>query len=207
MLLVPGRCCGFVLVQVWPTATFWQGSADFSQLIFCAGTFLCHAFSVRGWCSRRCWGCLVLCIATIHSCCTEQVSGQFPRKALALSQGSHHSVVGGLNVISVLGHCSSRRRQLQPQVFGNWKPSASSLLLPAHSENLNLWLDNMTWSCHSTAKASLSLGCRKSRSACHAAVAAHRRWWSLKDRKRIWPGTCYVLASQAVLILHPCVIH
>lgn len=159
------------------------------------------------WCSRRCWGCLVLCIATIHSCCTEQVSGQFPRKALALSQGSHHSVVGGLNVISVLGHCSSRRRQLQPQVFGNWKPSASSLLLPAHSENLNLWLDNMTWSCHSTAKASLSLGCRKSRSACHAAVAAHRRWWSLKDRKRIWPGTRYVLASQAVLILHPCVIH
>lgn len=107
----------------------------------------------------------------------------------------------------VLGHCSSRRRQFQPQVLGNWKPSACSFLLPAHLENLNLWLDNVTWSCHSTVKAALSLRCGKSMSACHAAVAVHRRWWSLKDWKRTWPGTCYVLAFQAVLILHPCVIH
>lgn len=73
------------------------------------------------------------------------------------------------NFHPVLGHCSSRRRQFQTQ------PPASSLLLPAHSENLNLWLDNMTWCYRSTAKASLSQRCGKSRSACHAAVAVHRR--------------------------------
>ena len=84
----------------------------------------------------------------------------------------------------VLGHCSSRRRQLKPWVFGNWKPSTSSLLLPAHSEKVNLWLDNMMWSHHSTAKASLSPSCGKSRSACHVAVAVHRRWWSLEQEKQ-----------------------
>lgn len=188
MLLVIGRCRRFVLAQVWAHShILTPPSCDFVPA---------YALHVWSWCFRWSWAWLMLCIAGLHSCCTEQMFGQLPRKGLAVSEGSHHpmtwpyvrtshSVAKGLTCYlssaachfhRVLGHCSSRRRQFKPWVFGNWKPSTSSLLLSAHSEKVNVWLDNTMWSRHSTTKASFSPSCGKSRSACHVAVAVHRRW-------------------------------